>query len=82
MSVAVTAARELLIKLQAPKADPSAMWLVHDESGAFKALLHKGSVPPNVQEASIKNNGKVFFNVTVVGKTISTWGAQAAMQTW
>ena len=72
----------MIVKVQSPIADPSAMWLVYAEGKAFSTVLHKGSVPAAVQEAVIKGAGKAYFNVTVTANKITAWAAQATGQTW
>ena len=71
----------MIVKVQRPLSDPTAMWLVYGEGKGFLTLLHRGVIPEKVREAVSKGQGRAYFGATVQGKAI-TFGGQAADQPW
>jgi hypothetical protein len=71
----------MILKVQSPLSDPTAMWLVYSEGKTLSVLMHRGTVPERVREAVAKGKGKAYFDATVQGKAV-TFGAQAGDQPW
>ncbi len=71
----------MIVKLQSPLNDPTAMWLVYSDDKALHVLLRVGVVPEKVRDAVRKSHGKAYFEASVDGKVI-TFGEQVGEQEW
>ena len=71
----------MIVKLQSPLNDPTAMWLVYGPGKKFLRLMHRGTIPENVREAVTKAHGIAYFEIEPNGLTV-TFGEQVGEQTW
>jgi len=71
----------MIVKVQKPRLDPNAMWLIYDEGKKTHILVHHGTLPAMVQDAVHRGGGYEYFTAEVAGKKV-TFGAKAAGHKW